>query len=374
MRVRIAFPAALLLVASSGRAQNPPWRLPPEQVKTIVDHVRAGRNLQPAQWPGGARVAVILSFNVDNETPTLAGMQDARTVSVSSLSRGEYGARIGLHRVLDVLDRDHIPATFFIPAMSLELHPEMADSIKRYGRHEFGVHGWIHEQNTSLAADEETELIRKARDDLERLTGMRPVGYRAPSWNFSPNTLHMLRELGFLYDTSLMSDDRAYELLEDNQATGVVELPVEWILTESVLFDPRGSNYASPRDVLQVYIDEFDKAWEEHGMFILTTHPHLIGHRSRILVLEKLIEHMKTKGGVWFTTGKAAAEYVNKNGGHALRLSGAARSRWRWRCPRGGAGCRTVRWRRGAFCPRAPGASRSQCRPRRGRPMRSRAR
>ncbi len=306
---------AITLSAAAGTpvaAQDVGWKLSPDQIKTIVNHVRAGRNLQPASWPNNNRVAVVLSFDVDNETPTLAGGPDARQASVSALSRGEYGARIGLQRVLDALDKNSIPASFFIPAMSLELHPEMTAAIKKSGRHEFGVHGWIHEQNTALAPEEETALVRRARDALERITGTRPVGYRAPSWNFSPNTLPMLRELGFLYDSSLMSDDRPYELLADNQPTGLVELPVEWILTESVLFDPRGNNYSSPREVLQVYIDEFDRAWEERGLFILTTHPHIIGHRSRIIVLEKLIAHMKTKGGVWFATGSTVAEYVKK--------------------------------------------------------------
>ena len=226
-------------------AQTPAWRMTPDGFAPYVNHVRAGRNLQPATWPNGARVAVILSFNVDNETPTVAGTQDPRQSSVSSLSRGEYGARIGLQRILNALDKNKIPASFFIPAVSLELHPEMAAAIKKAGRHEFAVHGWIHEQNTALAPEEETALVKRAVETLERLTGQKPVGYRAPSWNFSPNTLHMLRELGFLYDTSLMSDDRPYELNEDGQATGIVELPVEWILTESVLFDPRGSNYSS---------------------------------------------------------------------------------------------------------------------------------
>jgi peptidoglycan/xylan/chitin deacetylase (PgdA/CDA1 family) len=297
-------------------AQDPAWKLTPPQVKQIVDRVRAGKSLKPASWPNGARVVVMLSFDVDNETPTLAGGRGGpAAASIGELSRGEYGARVGLQRVLDAVDRNQVPATFFIPAVSLELHPEMATAIKKSGRHEFAVHGWIHEQNTALAPEEETELVRRARDTLERLTGQRPVGYRAPSWNFSQNTLRMLRELGFLYDSSLMSDDHPYELLEDNQATGIVELPVEWILTESVVFEPRGSNYSSPRDVLQVYIDEFDRAWEERGMFILTTHPHIVGHRSRIIVIEKLIEHMKAKGGVWFATQRQAAEYIKQQAG-----------------------------------------------------------
>jgi peptidoglycan-N-acetylglucosamine deacetylase len=309
--VCVAFALTALATVQTS-AQEPAWRMSPDQIKAILNHVRAGRNLQPASWPNGARVAVLLSFDVDNETPTLSSAQDPRTASIGTLSKGEYGARIGLQRVLDALDTQRIPASFFIPAMSLELHPEMLGAIKKSGRHEFAVHGWIHEQNPTLPAQEETDLVRRARDYLERVTGTKPVGYRAPSWNFSPNTLRMLRELGFLYDSSLMSDDRAYELMEDGQATGIIELPVEWILDDAPLFDPRGNNYASPRDVLQVYIDEFDRAWEERGMFLLTMHPHISGHRSRIVVLEKLIEHIAAKGGVWYATHQQAAEYMKR--------------------------------------------------------------
>ncbi len=293
-------------------AQEPAWRLSSAQVKEITGRVRAGRSLQPASWPNGARVAVLLSFDVDNETPTLGSAQDPRGVSIGTLSRGEYGARMGLTRVLAALDRHRIPASFFIPAMSLELHPEMTAAIKRAGHHEFAVHGWIHEQNSTLPADVERDLVIRARDALERMTGQRPVGYRAPSWNFSPNTLAILREAGFLYDSSLMADDRPYELLENGQPTGVVELPVEWILDDAPLVDPLGQRYSSPRDLLQVYIDEFDRAWEERGMFILTVHPHIIGHRSRIVIIEKLIEHIQAKGGAWFATHRAAAEYVRR--------------------------------------------------------------
>jgi peptidoglycan/xylan/chitin deacetylase (PgdA/CDA1 family) len=294
------------------RAQEPAWRLSTAQVKEITGRVSAGRSLQPASWPNGARVAVLLSFDVDNQTPTLGGAQDPRQTAIGTLSRGEYGARMGLPRVLSVLDRHGIPASFFIPAMSLELHPEMTAAIKQAGHHEFAVHGWIHEQNSTLPRDVERDLVMRARAALERATGQRPVGYRAPSWNFSPHTLAILREAGFLYDSSLMADDRPYELLENGQATGMVELPVEWILDDAPLVDPLGQRYSAPRELLQVYIDEFDRAWEERGMFILTVHPHIIGHRSRIIVLEKLIEHIQSRGGAWFATHRAAAEYVRR--------------------------------------------------------------
>jgi hypothetical protein len=112
-----------------------------------------------------------------------------------------------------------------------------------------------------------------------------------------------------------MAADRPYELMQDGEATGVVELPVEWILDDAPLFNPRGNSYMNPRDVMQVWIDEFDKAWEEGTMFLLTMHPHVSGHRSRIVALEGLIAHMQAKGGVWFATREDAARYVREQAG-----------------------------------------------------------
>jgi peptidoglycan/xylan/chitin deacetylase (PgdA/CDA1 family) len=284
-----------------------------EQTREVVNAVRAGRGLRPESWPGGARVAVLLSFDVDNETLPLA----AGRPTVGALSQGQYGARTGLRRVLETLDRHDIPATFFVPAVSLMLAPEMADLIRHSGRHEFAVHGWMHEPSTALGAEAERELLQRTVDTLTRITGARPVGYRAPSWNPSRNTLRILRDLGFLYDSSLMADDDPYELLADGQPTGLVELPVEWILDDAPLLNPQGERYSPPRDLLQVWMDEFDKAYEEGGMFLLTLHPQVIGHRSRIVVLERLIEHIRRKPGVWFATHRDAAEYVKRAAGGA---------------------------------------------------------
>ena len=278
-----------------------------DEIEQVANRVRAGRSLQPENWPNGAKVAVLLSFDVDNDTITLAR---SATPSIGAMSQGEYGARVGLQRVVDLIDRHAIPASFFIPAVSLILQPDMVDVIQQSGRHEFGVHGWIHEVNTELDAETERDLVGRATDYLEEVTGRRPVGYRAPSWNFSPNTLRIIRGFGFLYDSSLMADDRPYELLENGEATGIVELPVEWILDDAPLLNPRGASYTSPRDLLQVYIDEFDKAYEEGTMFVLTTHPHIIGHRSRILILEELISHIQSFDGVWFATHEQVARYV----------------------------------------------------------------
>ncbi len=307
-----AFPGVLAAQAQPvpQTTAKPGWTWSMDTVRTVVNAVRAGRSLRPTTWPGGARVAVLLSFDVDNETVALRFGEP----TAGSLSQGQYGARQGLGRVLRLLDAQQIPASFFIPSVSLALTPDMAAQIKRSGRHEFAVHGWIHELNTTLPDSIERRLLARAVQELTALTGSKPTGYRAPSWNFSANTLSILRDMGFRYESSLMADDDPYELLQQGAPTGLVELPVEWILDDAPLFNPQGERYSAPRDVAQVWIDEFDKAYEERGMFVLTMHPHISGHRSRIVALEKLIAHIKTKtrGTVWFATHGDAAEYVRK--------------------------------------------------------------
>jgi peptidoglycan-N-acetylglucosamine deacetylase len=323
--VALRFAASFLLAAplllsgcdflgqdDSAAEPTPPWNWPEDEVRDAVNQVRAGRDLTPASWPNGARVAVMLSFDVDNET--VQGLRDG-VISVGPLSQGQYGSRVALPRVLRLLDREGIPASFFFPAWSLKLAPEQATLIDASGMHEIAVHGWIHERNSSLDGTTEDRLLRQAMDAIQEITGRRPVGYRAPSWNFSPNTLSILQDMGFLYESSLMADDRPYEILQSGEPTGLVELPVEWILDDAPLYNPRGDSYSPPRDVMQVWIDEFDGAWEEGTMFLLTMHPHISGHRSRIVALEGLIRHMKAKGDVWFATQEQVARYVKEQAG-----------------------------------------------------------
>jgi peptidoglycan/xylan/chitin deacetylase (PgdA/CDA1 family) len=306
------FPATLFAQAQPVPQTNakPGWQWTMDSVNTVVNAVRAGRSLQPKAWPNGARVAVLLSFDVDNETVALRFGEP----TPGSLSQSQYGARVGLQRVVSLLDAHRIPATFFIPSVSLALTPSMAGVIKKSGRHEFGVHGWIHEMNANLPDTVERRLLKKAVAELTTMTGKQPTGYRAPSWNFSPNTLTLLREMGFRYESSLMADDSPYELLQNGKPTGLVEVPVEWILDDAPLFDPRGERYSPPREVAKVWMDEFDKAYEEGTTFVLTMHPHISGHRSRIVALEQLIAHIEAKGAgkVWWATHGEAAEYVRK--------------------------------------------------------------
>lgn len=287
--------------------QEQPWEWSEPVWRGHVERVRAGRSLTPDSWPEGARCAVAVSFDSDHETPAL---RDADT-SPAKLAQGEYGARVAVPRILRTLERYAVRASFFVPAVCALLRP---GEVKSYveGGHEVGIHGWIHERNTLLPAAAERELQLRSADALEQVAGVRPVGIRTPSWDFSEHTLGITREMGLLYDSSLMADDEPYELLENGQPTGVVELPVEWIRDDAPYFMMERyaslRPYISPRSVLAIWQDEFDAAYAEGGVFQLTLHPHIIGHRSRLLILEKLLAHLAGHD-VWFATHQEIVEH-----------------------------------------------------------------
>jgi peptidoglycan/xylan/chitin deacetylase (PgdA/CDA1 family) len=258
-------------------------------------------------------VAVALSFDFDAETNALRDNK----ISPGIFSQGEYAARAAMVRILVLLDKYNIPATFFVPAVSALLHQEEIKAVVAKGRHEIGLHGWIHEKNSLLSEEEERELMTRSYETLKKITGKAPTGIRTPSWDFSQSTLKIIRELGLLYDSSLMADDRPYELLEEGKPTGIVELPVEWLLDDYPYFGfDRYSSvrpHIAPTDVLSIWAAEFDKAYEEGTVFVLTMHPKYIGHRSRMMMLERLIQRILTYKKVWFATHEDVARYVKGN-------------------------------------------------------------
>jgi peptidoglycan/xylan/chitin deacetylase (PgdA/CDA1 family) len=302
---------AMSEVTRPGDAADQAWTWDEPRWRGHVDRVRAGRRLVPTMWPDGAAVAVALSFDSDHETIPL---RNAET-HPGKLSQGEYGSRVGVPRILRLLDHHRAPASFFVPAVSALLHPQdIADCVA--AGHEIALHGWIHEWNTALDAATERDLLLRSIDVLERLSGSRPAGIRTPSWDFSEHTLDLIREADLTYDSSLMADDEPYELLANGEPTGIVEIPVEWIRDDApYLTMDRHTTirpYTPPRDLLQIWTDEFDQARLSGGLFQLTLHPHLMGHRSRIVVLERLLEHITSSGGVWFARHDEVARLVAK--------------------------------------------------------------
>jgi peptidoglycan-N-acetylglucosamine deacetylase len=285
-----------------------PWQWPEPVWRNIVGRARAGRSLRPAHWPDGARCAVTLSFDADHETIPLRDADE----SPMRISQGQYGQRQGVPRIRKLLEKTGVPATFFYPAVSALLHPDEVRAVAADG-HEIGIHSWIHEANTMLPYEAERDLTLRAADVLARLAGKRPVGMRTASWDFSVNTMRIVREMGLLYDSSLMADDDAYELIDGGEPTGVVELPPEWIRDDAVYFNMVRFSalrpYTPPSAVEEIFRAEFDGAFAEGGLFLLTMHPHIIGHRSRLPLLERLIGHMKASGKCWFATHAQVAEW-----------------------------------------------------------------
>jgi peptidoglycan-N-acetylglucosamine deacetylase len=290
-----------------------PWQWPDERWRGIVDHVRAGRAFKPKGWPGGARCAIALSFDSDHETNELREGGE----SIGKLSQGQYGNRQGIPRILDILRRHDVKASFYVPAVTALLYPDEQRQVAADG-HEVALHGWIHERNSVLPEPAERDLMQRAADVLEKTAGQRPVGIRTPSWDFSPSTLAIARDMGLLYDSSLMADVDCYELLLDGAPTGVVELPVEWIRDDAVYFNMNRfaglRPYTPPADVFDIFRRELEAAHAEGGIFQLTMHPHISGYRSRIWILEEIIKHAKGLGQVWFATHADIVRHAKAHG------------------------------------------------------------
>ena len=275
-----------------------PWQWPEPTWRKIVNRARAGRSMAPKAWPNGARCAVTLSFDSDHETGPLRDGDE----SPMRISQGQYGGRRGIPRIRQLLERESVPATFYYPAVSALLHPDEVRALAVDG-HEIGIHSWIHEANTSLPREAERDLTFRARDVLAKISKVDIVGMRTASW--------------LLYDSSLMGDDDPYELTDQGEPTGVIELPPEWIRDDAVYFNMLRfaglRPYTPPSAVEEIFTAEFEGAWEEGGMFLLTMHPHIIGHRSRMPLLARLIRHMKAKGDCWFATHAQVAQWCKDN-------------------------------------------------------------
>lgn len=289
---------------STAPANTPAYRFTEDQIRSAVA-VRVGPKLTRS-WPNGARVAVSLVFEMDAEASALTPGE----ILPVPLSAREYGVIKGLPRVLDVLDRHDVPATFFFAAVNASLHPDAVAQVRKRTRHEIGLNGWMHENLAELDDPvQEQRLLTDSIETLTRVSGKRPVGWRAPSWTFSRHTVGVLKTAGFLYDSTLMGRDEPYEIVAGGQPTGLLELPLNAILNDEPYFTTSRS-FPAPEWIFKVYQDEFDVAYREGTMLMLTLHPHVSGHRSRITYLDNLLTYMKSKPGVWFATAEQIARHV----------------------------------------------------------------
>jgi peptidoglycan/xylan/chitin deacetylase (PgdA/CDA1 family) len=285
------------------------------QLREAAGRVRAGRSLTPKVWPNGARVAVALTFNVSNSANQLARGDTA----VVAMTGGEFGAAQGLPRVLDLLDRHNLPATFFVAGVADLVDPHMVAEIARRKRHEIGLLGWSDENVAALDnAAEESRLLTRAIERLTQSAGRKPTSARGPSGTVSRHTMDLLKKAGILYDSSLQAKDEPYEVVLDGQPSGIVELPNN-VYRNDMRFLTSGRTgpglLPSPELIFETFQDDFDIAYQEGTLFVLTLHPHVVGMRSRIIYLDRLVEYIKGKPAVWFATGDQIARYVRQQAG-----------------------------------------------------------
>jgi peptidoglycan/xylan/chitin deacetylase (PgdA/CDA1 family) len=287
-----------------------------ELVGALKPVMPTGRRLRPSAWPGNKRAALAVTFDVDNEWPMSAALP-------AQVGAGSYGWFEALPRIHRLLDREQVAATFYIPVGSALLAPGMVAEIKAAGRHEIGLHGWTHERVPELKGiEEERRLLEQQIQWYQREVGGFPRGYRAPNGAISTNTVQLLMELGIKYDSSIPGGDDCFELLSKGRETGMVEVPFSWVLTDWMYLhvdEFYQGNLQSPDEVYRVYRSELDLARAEGGLVVLTLHPHIIGRRSRISILERLIQDAKTYGDVWFATVEQIVAHVAKESGLSQR-------------------------------------------------------
>jgi peptidoglycan/xylan/chitin deacetylase (PgdA/CDA1 family) len=283
-----------------------------------MSHHEAWRQVLPPgfAWPEGVRAAACFTFDLDAESPILfdhpesAGWLDV-------MSHQAYGPRTAVPRILRLLDRAAVRATFFVPGYSAERWPDAVRSIRDAG-HEIACHGYLHEgAHTAAGADEEERRLLRALEALDAVAGVRPIGYRAPNWELSYDTPALLAKHGFRYDSGLMDADHPYRLAVGPEAgaTSIVELPGHWSLDDwepyNYLPGITGSGViASPAEVVGRWTLELDALVDAGGLFMLTNHPFVSGRASRAAALAGLVDHARAIDGLWIATAAEIAAHV----------------------------------------------------------------
>jgi peptidoglycan/xylan/chitin deacetylase (PgdA/CDA1 family) len=291
-----------------------------EQRSIGRDTLRAGPEEEPIRSAAMPRSRVCLTFDFD----ALSVWFGYDRVTPAMLQRGEYGARVGVPRLLDRLAALGLPATFFIPGHTIESFPSQCEAILAAG-HEIAHHSYAHVDPSRQTADEERADMERALAALDRL-GVRPAGYRSPSADMSPTTLPLLEEHAFLYDSSLMADDFTpyhprigdtagpEQPLQRGREAKLWELPMSFELDDWPHFQfafgpPYRAGLSAPSKVLEIWTEEFDwmDAHIDDGLLTVCMHPQVIARGHRIAMLERFIEH-SSAGARFARMGDVAGE------------------------------------------------------------------
>jgi len=268
-----------------------------------------------AEWPEGYQAAACFTFDLDAEAVALVN-DPASADRMSVMSHQSYGPLTGVPRLLRLLDSFGIKATFFVPGFTAHRYPDVVCRIAGAG-HEIAHHGYLHEPLTGADQAAEAEYLDRGLAALTEVTGIRPVGYRAPMWELNYRSPGLLHDRGFLYDSSLMDADLPYELAAGTGS--IVEIPVYWGLDdwEQYCFVPglyETGVIQSPARAREMWSLELAAMRAEGGCFVLTSHPFLSGRPARAAALGEVMAEAVSAGDVWVTTMAEVAAHTRRQG------------------------------------------------------------
>ena len=278
----------------------------------------------PIKWPDGAKCACCLTFDMDADSLVHLDHPEDSYRRVSTVSMLRYGPTVAVPRIVETYRRLGLKQTFFVPAWCIEQYPQAVETILK-GGHEIGHHSYIHENPVAQTREDEAYWLDRGIDIIKRATGAAPRGWRAPLYNFSDNSLDLLLERGFKYDASLMGDDIPYVIKSRQDGGELIEIPSHWGLDDWPQFVQCADlDYMMPirsaRAGFDLFIDEFDAAYEYGGLWVPVIHPFVSGRLARWRVFTEFLEKVLARGDVWFAPLEEIAAYVRAqvDGGHHL--------------------------------------------------------
>ena len=271
------------------------------------------------RWPDGVRAAAMFTFDLDAEAVMLADHPEVVDY-LDVIAHQRYGPKVAVPRILRLLERQRLRTTFFVPGWVAENWPDVVRSVRDAG-HEIGHHGYMHESVRGVDEATEERYLVRGLEALDSVLGVRPTGYRAPSWDMNYRTPELLARHGFLYDSGLMDSDHPYALAAGERT--LVELPVHWSLDDWNRYNYvpgyASSPILAPSAAVAAWAEELDAMVEAGGLFNLTMHPFVSGRPARAAALEGLIERARATEGLWVAAGDEIAAWVVGLGLPAVR-------------------------------------------------------